>query len=1229
MNTENVRILNRIVEINISNVKYADIELCGNTCFVGTNNFGKTSLQRAILFFYSANSRGLGIAQSQKSFEEHYFRYENSYLVYEIATEEKNFFVMVYRHNKLVFRFVDAPYDADFFFNANDEAMKIKEIISGLEKRGIYISNQIDTFERYRNIIFGTETDKQLAKFHLLKGNEKYQNIPKSITNVFLSSKNSIDSRFIKDFIANSLTTENSSIRLEQVERQLRQFNEKYTDIETFIKKETQQLIELIDKKYDQVHLLKGSQMELADKLGSSLRFAESQNEAIREASKKKEEELEILTEDHEKLISEIDNKQGNVREEIGYYDKSIRDANKRLRDYKDKNIEEAVEKNAEREKLQVEQNIARREYESLTSNVASIELKYASLLEQLRNDKMAYINTINAKTSEIFNHYNELQLLQKNEFNKRESELKTKREEAFSEVNAEVTAKQIEFNELKSDEKVIRNTRFYEAEIKNIETELAELRAISYKNKSERAIKQNMVQTLQREWEAIEAKLKTSLSNEVNRTNGEIIKIKNEIKDIESKLNVQHDAFYGFLEKNVKDWHHTIGKVVNEKLLFRTDINPELKEETLKTLYGVSLNLESVDVVSKSIEEYQFEKNERLALIRDLEEALNAFQTSNNEEKMLAADKYGKQLGEFKEDVKVLSYSLDLADKREKKLMIELEDWQMKAGGEVEQSLSGNRQRLNIVEEELTLLNKRKNNLVDDFNRQLDQLKVYSEERLQDLKSRQETEISELEVEKKNQVKEFESKEEEISKEKETNFKSKGVDSKQLKQVEMRLKEVQEALKEIDQYAQLVSDYLKDKRDIFDKLPDFIQKKEEYVKSNNELTAQAEETTRKFNLKRMELNKQKRAFDEELIEFNNGVNFYSNNFRETPVYAKYSEIIERAEAKRTNYNIMDLCTQLLKNDSHFNEEYGAFQRYVNDFSGRFRLDNHFNFIIRNDATQAEYERFAQNLRSFINENKIELSIAETATQIGLVTDSIATKVKELSGQKDKIQHIITLIAEDFKKAEFEESKLIEFIKIKIEESDNKVYKLLKRIEEFREEHGLIYNEGLFNTDFATGTKREISGRAVKLLEQLRSAIKEQEQEEIRLQDLFELKFNIKEGMNETGWTHKIDSIGSTGTDILVKAIIYITLLHVFIKESSHRSSKDFKVHCIIDEVGQISAHYLRELLKFAKNRNIMMINGLPNKSGLESHYKYTYQFRKEDSGNVRIFPSIVTEVEA
>ena len=1225
----NCRILNRIVEINIANVKYTDLELSGNTCFVGTNNFGKTSLQRAILFFYSANSRGLGIAPSQKPFDEHYFRNENSYLIYEIRTEDKPFFVIVYRHNKLVFRFVDAEYSPDYFFNENDEALKIKDIAAGFDKRGIYISNQIDTFERYRNVLYGTETDKQLSKFYLLKGNEKYQNIPKSITNVFLSSKSSIDSRFIKDFIANSLTTENSSIKLEQVERQLRQFNEKYSDIETYLKKETQQLIEFIDKKYDQVHMLKGAQMEMADKLGSSLRYAETQNETIIKASREKEEEIEKLAEGNETQKTHLEEKQKDIREEIGYYDKSIREANKKLKEYKEKNIDAAVEKNSEREKLQVDLNIARREYESLTSNVQSIEMKYSSLIEQLRNDKTAYVNKINSRTSEIFNHYNELQLLQKNEFNKKDNELKQKREEAITELNSEVTSKQIEFNELKAEEKVIRNTRFYENEIKGQETELAELRAINYKNKSERAIKTNLVQSNQKEWENLEQKLKTASSVQVQKTNNEIIRVKNEIKAIEEKLNVQHDALYGYLEKNVKDWHTTIGKVVNEELLFRTDLDPKIIADKAFSLYGVTLKLDDVTVVSKTIEEYQFEKNERNALIRDLEESLNQFQTSNNEEKMLAADKFGKQLGELKEDLKVLNYSLELADKREKKLILEIEDWKQRASNEIEQSLTGNKQKINILEEELAILNKKKNNLLNDFNIQLDKLKTFNDERLADLKGRQETEISELEVEKKNQVKEYEEKETQLSSEKESNFKAKGVDSKEIKKIDTRIKDIQDALKEIEQYSQVVNDYLKDKRDIFDKLPDYIQKKEEYVKTANDLSAELEEIARKYNIKRMELNKQKRAFDEELIEFNNGINYFTKNFRETPVYNKYVDIIERAEPKKTNYSVMDLCTQLLKNDSHFNEEYGAFQRYVNEFAGKFRLENHFNFVIRNDASQGEYERFAQNLRSFINEAKIELSIAETATQIGLVTDSIATKVKELSGQKDKIQHIITLIAEDFKKAEFEESKLIEFIKIRLEDSENKVYKLLKRIQEFREENGLVYNEGLFNTDFATHKNKEISNRAVKLLEQLRSAIKEQEQEEIRLQDLFELRFNIKEGMNETGWTHKIDSIGSTGTDILVKAIIYITLLHVFIKESSHRSSTDFKVHCIIDEVGQISAHYLRELLRFAKNRNIMMINGLPNKSGLEAHYKYTYQFRREENNNVRIFPSIVTEVEA
>lgn len=1224
------RMLHRIVLINVANNKYADVEMNGNTCFVGTNNYGKTSLQRAILFFYSANSRGLGISQSQKPFEEHYFRYENSYIVYEVTTEEGNFFVLVYRHNKICYRFVDTSYDSDLFFNENDEALKITDLIKKIEKKGIFVSNQIDTFERYRNIIFGTETDKNLTKFHILRGNEKYQNIPKSITNVFLSSKSSIDSRFIKDFIANSLTTETSSIKLEQVDRQLRQFNEKYSDIEIFLKKETQQLIELIEKKYDQVKILKGQQAELAEKLGNNLKYAESKHEFMLAQSKEKEDELEILQNENTENKLRSEEKQKTLREEIGFYDGTIRAANKKLKEYQDLNVEDAMKKNEQRETLQVELNMAKKEYEALTSNVQSLEMKYSSIIEGLKNERESYRNKVTSKISESYNDFNERQLILKSDNSLKESNLSKKRDEFLNEINNEHTSKQIEFNELKSEEKMTRSHRFHDSEIRQLELEMGDLSSAALKNRTEKAIKNNMINALQKEWENAESKIKTSLSNAANKMNNEILKKKEEIKEIERKLNAQANAFYGYLETNVKDWHLTIGKVCNEEILFRTDLTPAYKAELAGSLYGISLNLETVEIHSKTIEEYQFEKNSRISTIRELEESMNQFQVSNNEEKLLLADRFGKQIGELKEDVKILSYSLELAEKREKKLLTELEEWKTKAGTEVEDTMKSIKQKQNIVEEELAILQKKKNTVLNEFNVQFDELRKFQGERIQDMKIRQEKEIKSLEDERTKIIGDFELKEKKMNEEKENSFTSKGVDNSQIKEIDKRIKELSANIKEIDKYSQLVNDYMKDKRETFDKLPELIRQKEDFVKQSNELNAYMEESSRKHNLKRLELQSEKRKAEEELIAFNKGINYYTTHFKTSTVYNKFSEIIESAESKKTNYVIEDLCITLLKNEGHFNEENGTFQRYITEFAGKFRLDNHFNFIIRYDAPQSDFERFANYLSNFLHEKKIDLSMAETATQISLVTDSIATKVKELSGQQSKIQHLIGLIAEDFKKAEFEESKLIEFIKIKIEDSDNKVYRLLKKIEEFKDEHGTFYGDGLFNPEFTGSSKSpEINTKAVRLLESLRAAIKDQDQEEIRLQDLFELKFNIKEGMNETGWTHKIDSIGSTGTDILVKAIIYITLLHVFIKESSHRSSREFKIHCIIDEVGQISAHYLKELLNFAKARNIQMINGLPNKSGLESHYKYTYQFRKEDSGNVRIFPSIVTEVEA
>ena len=75
-----MKYLNKIIFINSANIPYAEISVDGNVHFTGTQGVGKSTVLRALLFFYNADKQHLGIQQGQKSFDEFYFRQSNSYI---------------------------------------------------------------------------------------------------------------------------------------------------------------------------------------------------------------------------------------------------------------------------------------------------------------------------------------------------------------------------------------------------------------------------------------------------------------------------------------------------------------------------------------------------------------------------------------------------------------------------------------------------------------------------------------------------------------------------------------------------------------------------------------------------------------------------------------------------------------------------------------------------------------------------------------------------------------------------------------------------------------------------------------------------------------------------------------------------------------------------------------------------------------------------------------------
>ena len=109
-----MRYLNKIVFINSAAIRYSEVQLDGNIHLIGTQGVGKSTILRAILFFYNADTQRLGIPVEKKSYQDYYFPYADSSIIYEVAREDGWFTVLSYKTmNRICYRFIASPYRPD------------------------------------------------------------------------------------------------------------------------------------------------------------------------------------------------------------------------------------------------------------------------------------------------------------------------------------------------------------------------------------------------------------------------------------------------------------------------------------------------------------------------------------------------------------------------------------------------------------------------------------------------------------------------------------------------------------------------------------------------------------------------------------------------------------------------------------------------------------------------------------------------------------------------------------------------------------------------------------------------------------------------------------------------------------------------------------------------------------------------------------------------------------
>lgn len=226
--------LNKIIFINSANISYAEISVNGNVHFTGTQGVGKSTVLRALLFFYNADKKHLGIKQGQKPFDEFYFRQSNSYILYEVMRDNGAYTVLVSRYQgHATWRFIDAPYKKEWFVEDDGHVLsdwiKIRERID----HNVVVSACIDSGVLFKDIIFGNTNDHKYTRYALVRSSH-YQNIPRSIQNVFLNTK--LDADFVKNTIIQSMSDEDLPIELQPYRRLVTNFEREYDEIDCWFR---------------------------------------------------------------------------------------------------------------------------------------------------------------------------------------------------------------------------------------------------------------------------------------------------------------------------------------------------------------------------------------------------------------------------------------------------------------------------------------------------------------------------------------------------------------------------------------------------------------------------------------------------------------------------------------------------------------------------------------------------------------------------------------------------------------------------------------------------------------------------------------------------------------------------------------------------------------------------------------------------------------------------------
>ena len=1212
-----MRALRKIVFVNSANIRYAEIKLDGNVHFIGTQGVGKSTLLRAILFFYNADKLHLGIPKEMKSFDEFYLPHANSYMVYEVEHEHGPFSILVFRSSgRACYRFIDAAYQKEWLVDEHGEVTAEWKVIRD-RLNDAYPSKIIDRYEQYRDILYGNRqaVGKEFVRFQLLETN-RYQNIPRSIQNVFLNSR--LDANFIKDIIIRSMSEEEANIDLAYFRRQVSDFEQEYKDISCWYK--TNQKGETVVRKQADAVVMAYHELlymkQQIEELCGELRYAERVTRERLPLIGTKIEKLMQELDKQNRLLSEVqkkhDEEKATLNQKQGVVNDKLGRAKERKEYYANQQIDVVMNRCAQEPVVKTELDALKDKLADLTANFNDVTTKYKALRQNITNQLEAFKQVqqqrILADGQEKLN--TDERLL--NEYNATRTEIELSFAEKIKSASNAIDAIKAE---QKDCDKELLKLNYFEPFKEERETLTQQLNKLQLQEKALEGRIDKLVSDEKRvlaEYDKKEAEIKADYTRQLDKKQKQIDAVVEQIQAIDALLDSTKGSLYEWLEDNKPDWEQNIGKVINEeKILYRTGLHPQKADGA--TLYGVKLDLMDFPLNVRKPKQLKDEKD---ALENKLKQAKTEYaEILKSKEKAIEDLKrqFTPKIKDLCQQKLIAETEHRMIPQKRKEIIVKIDDYNDKAKQIIEErqnelmkcqqklaygftSAQNALERINTdKQKQLKSVEKKHNDAKDDND------KLYAEH------------VAEINAETKIRKQKAEGELQKLKQQEVDELKGRGADTTLVEDCKAKISKAEDELKYIERNRKLVYDYKRDKEELFEQEDNLKSQK----KSLAERIIQLDE---KYDQRKQKHEQKITSFGKELSERKKEKERLEDELQETEHFAHDENLcppmLAETKEKQTLLTPGQAVEELKSIIWSRLSKHNQFKQSINVFKSNFSTKNTFSF--RTELTNDEnYLDFANNLDDFLINNKLEEYRRRTSERYVNILARVSKEIGELTRHESDVDKIIHDINNDFKERNF--VGVIKLIALQSVPSADKMVQLMKRIKEFNDDNQFAMGE--MNL-FSTANRDDVNQKAVgHLLDFMKSLMDNPSRQYLTLSDLFQLQFRIIENDNDTGWADKISHVGSEGTDTLVKAMINIMLINVF-KEKVSRKFGDFRIHCMMDEIGKLHPQNIKGILDFANARNILLINSSPTTYNV-SDYRYTYLLQKDGKSKTVVHPLI------